>query len=78
MQCVERVDALTAEEVAARRLLYGVQCAISLGAYLEFLPPLLAGGGVRLVLRLLDAWRGNYVKLHDALQWLSSLLAHRK
>lgn len=69
---------LTAEEVRARRLQYLVQCSVSLGAYLEFLPSLLGSGGIKLILRLLDGWRCDRMKLHDGLQWLSSLLAHRK
>jgi len=45
---------------------------------LEFLPPLLLAGGIKLVLRLLDAWRGHPGQLNDALRMLTSLLAHRK
>lgn len=73
-----RDDAVLHAELAERRLQFGVQCAVSLGAYLEFLPPMLGAGGAPLVLRLLDAWRDKPSRLHDALQWLASLLAHRK
>lgn len=69
---------LTAEEVAAWRLQFATQCAVSLGAYLEFRPYLWANGGVRLVLRLLDSWKDDPIRLHDALQWLASLMAHRR
>ena len=62
----------------ARRLQHNVQCAASLGEYLEFLPPLLAAGGMKMVLRLLDAWRSHPSLLNDALRMLGSLLAHRK
>ena len=55
-----------------------MQCAVSLGEYLEFLPPFLAVGGVKLMLRLIDAWRSQPGLLNDALRMLSSLLAHRR
>ncbi len=69
---------LNPESVRLRRLQYSVQCAASLGEYLEFLPPLMAVGGIKLILRLLDAWRLQPSPLNDALKMLSSLLAHRR
>ena len=44
----------------------------------EVLPPLLAAGGMKMVLRLLDAWRSHPSLLNDALRMRGSLLAHRK
>lgn len=71
-------EELSADNIRERRLQYAVQCAASLGKYLEFLPPLMAVGGVKLILRLLDAWRVHPSQLNDALRMLSSLLAHRR
>ena len=64
--------------LAALRLRHAVQCAACMGEYLECLGPLLAHGGVRVVLRLLDAWRLGTCNLADALRLLGALLAHRK
>ena len=75
MQPEER---LLQSSIQARRLQYSVQCAVSLGEYLEFLPAFMAAGGVKLILRLLDAWRYQPHLLNDALRMLSSLLAHRR
>ena len=71
-------EELSVETIRERHLQYAVQCAASLGEYLEFLPPLMAVGGVKLILRLLDAWRVHPSQLNDALRMLSSLLAHRR
>ena len=71
-------EELNPESVRVRRLQYSIQCAASLGEYLEFLPPLMAVGGVKLILRLLDAWRLHPCQLNDALRMLNALLAHRR
>lgn len=69
---------LSLTTMRSRRLQYAVQCAVSLGEYMEFLPPFMAAGGVSLILRLLDAWKYWPHKLNDALKMLSSLLAHKR
>ena len=77
--CNSQIDEeLSLDSIRARRLQYSVQCAASLGEYLEFLPPLMAVGGVKLILRLLDAWRLQPTQLNDALRMLNALLAHRR
>lgn len=65
-------------ELEAQLLLHQVQCAISLGPYVEFVPPLFAAGGAKFALRLVRCVAGRPHALFDALQWLASLLAHRR